>query len=206
MKLLFVDTETGGLSPESHSILAIAALVVEDGQILDEYYSLIREDEVIIAEHSARKINGLRIEQVHQDGVSPLEAVVAITAMLNKHGMTSDVVIAAHNAPFDAGFMKRLWRLVGRDFGARFSYRLLCTHSASLFMHYAGLIAIPQGTGSLDALAQLLGVRLDREAGHNALNDARAGVAVLTCLTEIAHLGGFVKAPPSPPAWRWHDE
>lgn len=178
-KLLVVDTETGGLDPEAHSILSVAALVFADGQVVDEYYALVNEGEVVITEKAALAVSGLTVERVRSEGVSPLQAVNSINAMIAKHGMRGRVTIAAHNAPFDVAFLRRLWRLAGKDFDARFSYRALCTVTGALLLDFANRISLPGGSASLDNLVKYFGVKLDREGGHNALNDAHAAAEVL---------------------------
>jgi DNA polymerase-3 subunit epsilon len=177
-KLLVIDTETGGLDPARHSILSIAALVYQDGVVVDEYYSLVAEPE-IVAEESALKINGLTVEQVRSEGTSAPNAADAIEAMLQKHDMRDRVTIAGHNAAFDRAFLLRLWRLAGRDGDKRFSHRVLCVQTGALLLEQAGRVVLPGGSASLDSLCAMWGIPLDRASGHHALTDARAHAAVL---------------------------
>lgn len=185
-KLLVIDTETGGLNPDSHSLLSLAALVYHDGVVEDEYYTLINEGQIVLAEEAALGVNGLTIEQVRAEGVAPLQAVNSIVAMLMKHDMRGRVVIAAHNAQFDVPFFRRLWRLAGADFDAQFSYRSLCTQTGALLLDQAGRIELPGGNASLDNLCALWGI--PRKGAHNALVDARATALVLR--REIQLMGG----------------
>ncbi len=184
MKILVIDTETGGLNPESQSILSLAALVVSNGVITDQMYTLINEGANIIAEGSALTINGLTMSQIHSEGVTPSVAVDLLTAMLERQGLTSNVIICAHKAAFDVGFLRRLYRLAGRDFDARFSHRHLCTHAVAIFLKYVGLIN-PKDE-SLSGLAGYFGIPLDRDRGHNALSDALALAGVLSDLSDVA--------------------
>lgn len=178
-KILIVDTETGGLDASAHSILSIAAVVFQDGAVVDQYYAIVNEGEVIITDKAALGVNGLTIERVRAEGVSPIQAVNAIRAMISKNSMRGRVTIAAHNAPFDVAFMRRLWRLAGADFDAQFSYRSLCTATGALMLDFAGRISLPGGSASLDNLVKYFGIKLDREGGHDALKDVLATAEVL---------------------------
>jgi DNA polymerase-3 subunit epsilon len=186
---MIVDTETGGLDPSQHSILSIAALVWHEGAVIDEMYTLIAEPE-IVAEAGALKVNKLTIEQVQDEGVSPYTAVVALRSMLLKHDMRTDVRLAGHNVAFDVGFLKRLLRLAGEEamYRKMFSYRSLCTQTGALLLEQAGVIDLPGGSASLDALVKLWTIKLDRSEGHNALADAYATAGVLN--KELALIGG----------------
>lgn len=186
-KLLIVDCETGGLDPEKQSLLSIAALVWHDGAIEDHWYGLIHED-VIVAEPAALKVNGLNLDTIRDEGFSPLSAVLEIQSMLQKHDMRRDVRVCAHNAPFDVGYMKRLWRLANRPYEKTFSYRHLCTQGGALLLEQAGKVTLPGGKASLDALVSFFGIKLNREMGHNALADAYACAEVLK--KEIALIRG----------------
>jgi DNA polymerase III epsilon subunit-like protein len=186
-KLVVIDTETGGLDVNTHSLLSIAVLVWSEGAVEDEFYTLVNEGE-IVADEQALKINGLSVERVKAEGVNPLQAVNAITSMLLKHDLRRDVRIVAHNAPFDVPYVKRLWRLAGRDFAKQFSYRSLCTQTGALLLEQAGRIDLPGGSASLDNLVKLWSIKLDRTGGHNALADAHACAGVLK--HEIALIGG----------------
>jgi DNA polymerase-3 subunit epsilon len=43
MRFLVIDTETGGLQPEMHSILSLGAVVWDDGILGEEFEVLIAE-------------------------------------------------------------------------------------------------------------------------------------------------------------------
>lgn len=185
--ILFVDTETGGLNPHEDSILSFGAALIYDGAIVDTFYTLIREEKIIV-NPAALKINGLSVEKVQAEGVPPLMAVKKLVAFLNKNGLKKNVQFAAHNAPFDMPFVKRMFDQGGQDFNKVFSYRPLCTQTGALLLDLSGRISLPGGSASLDNLTKFFHIDLDREAGHNALQDAIAGAKVL--IREMELIGG----------------
>lgn len=185
-KVVFVDTETGGLDPLKHSLLSIGVAIVQDGAVVDTMYTLVREPE-IIAEESALKINGLTVDEVYEKGVTPLQAVNMLVSLLQKNGIFKNAQFAAHNAPFDKPFVKRMFELAGKKMDSVFSYRPLCTQTGALMLDLAERIYLPGGSASLDNLVKLWNIKLDRSAGHNALNDAIAGAHVLVKELELMH-------------------
>jgi len=177
-KIVVLDTETGGLDPNTHSILSLGAVVWHDGGIDDTFYTLIAEPE-IHADPAALKVNGLNLDTVRSEGADPLSAVLALNNFLLKNDLRGLVTVGGHNVSFDVGFVRRLFNLAGRKYP--FSHRSLCTQTAALLLEQAGRID-PPGT-SLDVLCKLFGiqVRAGGELGkHNALEDAKATALLLT--------------------------
>lgn len=185
-KLLLIDTETGGLDDRENAILSIAALVINQGAIEDEYYSLINEGvESGLIGNEALEINGLTLDQIEREGKSPFTVISELECMLLKHDMRGTVTLAGCNTQFDAGFLRRLYRISGRDASKRFSHRVICVQTGALLLEQAGAIVLPSGSASLESLCKLFSIPLDRSAGHHALPDARATAGVLQKLIRI---------------------
>jgi DNA polymerase III epsilon subunit-like protein len=190
-KMLLIDTETGGLDASSHSILSLAALVVDyAGRTIDEMYTLIDEGENVITEDSALAINGLSMVTIQQRGVSPIRAVGLLYEMLNRHNMLHNVTVVAHSVKFDFPFLRRLFREAGINdtcFNDVFSHRTICTQAGAGLLMQAGVIN-PTST-SLANLCEYFKIPLNRTKGHNALEDARATAAVFECLLQRCQEG-----------------
>ena len=119
------------------------------------------------------------------------EAELATKPTFNR-AMASQVVrfiggstVVAHNAPFDAGFVQSECERLGMgwrpDEGQVVDTRLIAK------------LLWPGEPGTLDALATRLGVdRGDRDAGHDALGDARLLARCLPGLVEalVRHING----------------
>lgn len=189
-KLLVIDTETGGFDPNVHAICSLAAVVVNQGSVEDSFYVLIKDPtgeidmERTENKRPAFEVNGLNEDVLEEEGYTPLAAVSMLEAMLQRHDMRDRVMLAGHFVSFDIGFLKRLYRLAGANYENRFSHRALCTQTGALLLEQAGRIDLPGGSASLDNLARYFSVPLDRERGHNALNDAHATACVLQKMLE----------------------
>ncbi len=64
-RLLFIDTETGGLNPNKHSLLSLAMVVWEDMEIIDSQELLINDGKLSVTEE-ALSINKIDIEKHKQ--------------------------------------------------------------------------------------------------------------------------------------------
>jgi len=193
-RLLLIDTETGGLDPAVHSILSIAALVLNyDGQVVDQYYALINEGEenagFITATEGALKVNGLSVERCEQEGLHPRGVVRELLGMLLANGMEKGCTLVGHNVAFDRDFLRRLFAKAYATelFDTTFSHRMLCTQSGAGLLDQAGVIQL--SSTSLDAVCKYFDIPLERVAGHHALTDARATAEVFRRLMLAARDG-----------------
>jgi DNA polymerase III subunit epsilon len=196
-RLLLIDTETGGLDPNVHSILSVAALVLNyDGQVIDEYYSLVNEAEegFITATEEALTINGLTRKKCWDEGLTPAAIVRELLAVLKSHDMEEGITLVGHNVGFDRGFLKRLFdKAHAADvFGDVFSHRMICTQSGAGLLDQAGVIRLT--STSLDGVCKFFGITLDRSNGHHAMTDAKATAEVFRRLMLAARDGIHARA------------
>ena len=186
-KLLIIDTETGGLDPQEHSILTLGAVVWHNGAIDDEILLEIAEPEIRACKE-ALDVNGIDPVLHAQMGIDPLTCVNHLKGFLLKNDMLGrrrKVHLAGHNfAAFDIGFVKRLYRLAGEDYEKLYSYRLLDTQALALALDQAGRMPNLRSTG-LTELCEYFHIPLNRSTVHNALEDARATAKLLTRMLDM---------------------
>jgi DNA polymerase-3 subunit epsilon len=151
-RFAFVDLETSGVSPSDDRITEIGIVLVDDGQVLDEWSSLVDPGVPIPPEIQA--LTGITNGMVR--GAPRFEDLLPQVAE-----RLDGRVFVAHNARFDYGFVKAAFRRAG----ARFTADVLCTVRLSrrLFPQY--------GSHRLDALIDRH--RLPAPDRHRALGDAR---------------------------------
>ena len=106
----FVDVETTGLSPRTEEIIELAICLFayskdtgEIGGVVDQYVGL-REPGVPISSGAAR-VHGLRMKDLCGKQLD----VARVEAMLH-----SAEFVVAHNAPFDRGFLARIFPVSSR--------------------------------------------------------------------------------------------
>ena len=150
--LAFVDLETTGGNPAYHRITEIGIVRVQNGELLEEWSSLVNPECPISPYIEA--FTGISSEMVAD---APLFADVAATVFEKLRG----AVFIAHNARFDHSFLRTEFRKVGMAYAAD----ALCTVKLSrrLFPEHV--------RHNLDAVIERHG--LNCSARHRALGDAR---------------------------------
>ena len=156
-----VDIETSGLSTRRHRILQIAVVRVVDGEIVDEWSSLVRL-RWPWQRVGPRRVHGISRRDLR--GAPDSAAVLAEFA-----ARTSGTVLVAHNMSFDWGFIERAAR----------SYRVDLTPPPRLCTLWMSRRLDPdrQQSHRLSDLCDRYGIDNDRP--HDARYDARATALVL---------------------------
>lgn len=150
--LAFVDLETTGGNPAYHRITEIGIVRVQNGELLEEWSSLVNPQCPISPYIEA--FTGISSEMVAD---APLFADLASTVFEKLRG----AVFIAHNARFDHSFLRSEFRKVGMAYSAQ----ALCTVKLSrrLFPEHV--------RHNLDVVIERHG--LNCSARHRALGDAR---------------------------------
>lgn len=158
--LLFLDTETGGLSPACRDILEVACVLTDpSGQtVIEEWDAKILATRPV--DEKAAEINGY-------DPVKwAAEAMPLSEAMVKVLSMARDAVMCCHNAPFDKGFLDAALALCRQRWTG--SYHTLCTMSLAMPLLRAGLV----DNVKLTTLTRYFGI--PHADAHRAMSDARA--------------------------------
>jgi DNA polymerase-3 subunit epsilon len=191
--ILVLETETGGIDPDRHSLLSIGAVVWEDGRRGAEIEILVAEPELTVTAR-AMEINRIDLVAHARHAAAPAEALAMLTRFVadqfsQAFASGERVVLAGHNIGFDVGFLKRLFRMTGSDFEAVFSHRVLDTASILRFLSLAGLA--PEGVAASNEAFRYFEISVPAADRHTALGDARATAELLTRLVDlVSHSGG----------------
>ena len=112
--LVFVDIETNGLNHIRGRVIEVAAIRVEDGQVVREFQSLI--DPGTPLPQFITNLTGIT-----ERDLSGAPLFMAIADEL--HDLLSGAIFVAHNVRFDYSFLKQEFRRIGKSFHPR----QLCT-------------------------------------------------------------------------------
>ena len=169
-RLLFIDTETGGLDPEKHSLLSVGFVVWDS--VLGECYSAeyhIKNENCRITK-TAQRINKLTDSDFY-DAIVPLDLIKRFEEI--KEVYFPDylaIPLAGHNTQFDVQFLKKMFKDNHRSFDSIFSHRIVDTYSILKFLQDGGMI---KDTINSSAQAfKFFGIIVDGR--HTALGDAQA--------------------------------
>jgi DNA polymerase III subunit epsilon len=177
-RLLFIDTETGGLDPRKHSLLSLAMVIWEDNEIIDSQEILIN-DGILSVTKEALSINKIDIEKHKQSAISSSQAIEKMLLFIGKHFPgKGKITLAGHNVHFDADFLRAFFSANNRDFSKYFSHRIIDTSSILYYLYLAG--KIKQKAISSDEAFALFDIKV--EGRHTALGDAIATAKLFTKL------------------------
>jgi DNA polymerase III subunit epsilon len=190
-----VDVETTGWLPEESAITEIGAVRLSGGEVTGEFSSLVRPAWPIPAD--IIKLTGITEDMVRR---APT-AADALPAFL---AFASGCVLAAHNAPFDLGFLTSTSRTCGIAWPP-----VAVIDTAVLARLVLGPDEVPDCR-----LATLAGYFSTRTAPcHRALADAKATAEVLLGLFGVLAAGpgrpavkNAQAAPRRRSLWRSHDQ
>ena len=161
-RIVVVDTETTGMSPQNGDVLVeVAAVVVEDGQVGEGWSSLVRPGRLIPPD--ASRVHGITDAMV-ATAPEPRAVAAALRQRCGEHA------VAFHNSPFDLPFVIALFRHGG---------------TPPLLSPIVDTLGLARGfTGEGGNSLQLLRARYDLpgETAHRALGDATTTARLLIAL------------------------
>lgn len=170
-RILFIDTETGGINPNKHSLLS-AGIVVwdqEEGVLYENEFYFYSENYVVT--NTAQKINHFNLEE-HNKKAIDVKLFFSEIDELKKQFFSeySDISLGGHNTQFDVRFIRKLYEDNNRSFEKTFSHRIIDTYSILKFLCDSGKLDMDY-ISSAKAFEKF-GIVVDGR--HTALGDAKA--------------------------------
>lgn len=179
-KLLFVDTETGGLDSKEHSLLSIGFVVWENGEIVDSKEWFILGQKICFTP-SSLKINNMNFNDFILKAIEPQIVMKELIDFCNKNFDDNPITLAGHNINFDVSFLKQFFQEQNSDFSKRFSHRTIDTSAILKFLYLKG--TFNEDISSSDKAFNYFGIRsLSR---HTALGDALCTAQLFNCLLKL---------------------
>jgi DNA polymerase III subunit epsilon len=167
---LFLDTETGGLDLEKHSLLSLGLVVGDDG-VLRESLEILVKHEPYVVSAGGMAVNRIDLVQHDRAAQEPGAALATFNAFLERHFPGNNpVTLVGHNVSFDRGFLAVFFARQNHPFEPRISHRIIDTHSIAAALRDAGRLAVDSLSSS--ALFSHFGIQIPEEKRHTALGDA----------------------------------
>lgn len=110
MKILWVDTETTGLSNDAAPI-QISGIVEIDGEVKDEFNIFLKPFEGADIQQEALDIHGLSLNEINsfQESVDGYKEMLAVfDKYINKYDRDDKFIVAGYNVDFDLKKIRRL--------------------------------------------------------------------------------------------------
>ncbi|HMI01342.1 MAG TPA: 3'-5' exonuclease [Pedobacter sp.] len=182
-KILFIDTETGGIDPASHSLLSLALVVWKELEVRASIEILVN-DGVLNVTEKALEINGINLSEHKKKAVSPVLVLQQLDQFLDIHFSRDEkIILGGHNINFDVNFLNAFLTRNGYDFQRRFSHRYVDTSSILFYLYLTGKIK-RKLTASQDAF-DYFGITV--QGRHTALGDAFATAQLFGKLVSILY-------------------
>jgi len=156
-----IDFETA--NGERSSVCSVGIVIVRDGEIVDNFYSLIQPMPNYYASF-CQEVNGLGHEDTDDAQQFPEVWVSAMAKIQEYYPFIEDgeVPFVAHNSPFDEGCLRSVHEVYELRY-PNFEFQDTCAKSRQVW---------PEGHHNLDIIAGYCGYDLKNH--HHALADAEA--------------------------------
>lgn len=156
--LAYIDTETTGLDYNLHEVIEVAVLRVEPDGTQTRFHSLIKPENIEIAEEKALQVNGYRENPVPWESAPLMKEVAPKLAAFIK-----GCILVGHNIPYDEGMLTGHLKRVGVD--AKIPFRKLDT----ITLVYEHLFPLGLSSAKLDDVREFLG--WSKWGAHRAMKD-----------------------------------
>ena len=170
---VFLDLETGGFDPQTHAILSIGIVYLDEHyQVVGHGYTYVNELEQRQVTQSALEKNRIDLGEIERSGMSHDELNTRLPGLLQ--GLT----IIGHNVQFDVDFLNQRFGLglkVGQD-----------TLNLARKMLRGTVQETAAGHFTLENLTRHFNI--DTGTSHNALADAEASAMLMSRLGQINEL------------------
>lgn len=168
--LVFVDLETGGTRPETHSLLTVGLVTLDTKTLeLTRPVLVAVKHDLYHVNAEAMAVNGLDLVRHHEGAVPPEQAANEVRDYL-RFKRKGRVMLGGHNVAFDVRFLKSLLP----DYSELVLGGVVDTKSTAQFLIHAGKLPKTLNT-RLEDLANFFGVEI---RPHDALSDATASAGV----------------------------
>ena len=186
-KILFIDTETGGIT-ENSALIQLSGIIQIDGKVKEEFNFLMKPYDGSEVTNKALEIQGRTREEVYaysneKDAYKEVRRI--LDEYVDKFDKSDKFIIAGYNVRFDIEVMNRFFKRNGDNF--LFSYIDSCT------LDPLNLVAILQLCGILPKLennkletwCNYFGIELK---AHDALEDIKATRELLREFTKLFYI------------------
>lgn len=182
-RILFIDTETGGLDPNQNSLLSIALVIWQEFQIIDSTEILI-DDGVLNVSKKALEINRINLAEHKTKALNSQQAINRFQDFLSKHFAPEErITIGGHNINFDVNFLRHFLVQYDYDWQKRFSHRFVDTATILYYLYLTE--KLKEKAISSDDAFRLFGINVDKR--HSALGDAIATAKLFTTLLKVIY-------------------
>lgn len=124
-KIIFIDTETGGVNPEKSALIQLSGIIRIDKKDVEKFNFYIKPFENSEVTEKALEVQGRTLEELKTDKYVEEKEVYKqfinlLDKYIDKYDRTDKFVVAGYNVRFDVDILKAFFQRHGNNF--LFSY------------------------------------------------------------------------------------
>lgn len=124
-KIIFIDTETGGVNPEKAALIQLSGIIRIDKKDVEKFNFYIKPFENSEVTEKALEVQGITLEELKTDKYVEEKEVYKqfiklLDKYIDKYDRTDKFIVAGYNVRFDVDILKAFFQRHGNNF--LFSY------------------------------------------------------------------------------------
>lgn len=124
-KIIFIDTETGGVNPEKSALIQLSGIIRIDKKDIEKFNFYIKPFENSEVNEKALEVQGRTLEELKTDKYVEEKEVYKqfinlLDKYIDKYDRTDKFIVAGYNVRFDVDILKAFFQRHGNNF--LFSY------------------------------------------------------------------------------------
>lgn len=172
-KIIFIDTETGGVNPEKSALIQLSGIIRIDKKDVEKFNFYIKPFENSEVNEKALEIQGrtldeLKTEKYIEEKEVYKQFINLLDKYIDKYDKTDKFIVAGYNVRFDVDILKALFQRHGNNF--LFSYldsSMLDPLYSIRLLQIAGILPVLENN-KLETWCKHFGIELK---AHDSLED-----------------------------------
>lgn len=186
-KIIFIDTETGGVNPEKTALIQLSGIIRIDKKDVEKFNFFIKPFENSEVNEKALEVQGRTLEELKTEKyVEEKEVYKQFVNLLDKYVDKYDkrdkFIVAGYNVRFDVDMLKAFFQRHGNNF--LFSYldsSMLDPLYSIRLLQVAGILPVLENN-KLETWCKHFGIELK---AHDSLEDIEATKKIIGKLIEL---------------------
>ena len=175
-KIIFIDTETGGVNPEKSALIQLSGIIRIDKKDVEKFNFYIKPFENSEVNEKALEVQGrtldeLKAEKYIEEKEVYKQFINLLDKYIDKYDKTDKFIVAGYNVRFDVDILKALFQRHGNNF--LFSYldsSMLDPLYSIRLLQIAGILPVLENN-KLETWCKYFGIEFE---AHDSLEDIEA--------------------------------
>ena len=186
-KIIFIDTETGGVNPEKAALIQLSGIIRIDKKDVEKFNFFIKPFENSEVNEKALEVQGRTLEELKTEKYLEEKEVYKqfvnlLDKYVDKYDKTDKFIVAGYNVRFDVDMLKAFFQRHGNNF--LFSYldsSMLDPLYSIRLLQVAGILPVLENN-KLETWCKHFGIELK---AHDSLEDIEATKKIIGKLIEL---------------------